>query len=100
MTVKEFENKYRYMSELNALANSHCRYVLKQVAKILLKFCNQSTTPMQSIGVVVLIRWLQSGFNTLCYDAACEITLRTNKKSTEQSWIPAGCFWKDNDSEL
>ena len=30
MTVKEFENKYRYMSERKVLAKSHCRYVLKQ----------------------------------------------------------------------
>jgi len=49
MTIKEFENKYRYMSEREALAKSHCRYVLKQGAKILLKFCNQSTGAVQEV---------------------------------------------------
>ena len=83
MTVKEFENKYRYMSELNALAKSHCRYVLKQGAKILLKFGNQSTTPTQSVGVCCSHKVVAVGINTLCYDAAFEITLRTNKKSSE-----------------
>ena len=85
MTIKEFENKYRYMSERKVLAKSHCRYVLKQVAKIFLKFCNQSTTPTQNVGVCCSHKVVAVGINTLCYDAACEITLRTNKKSTEQS---------------
>ena len=84
MTVKEFENKYWYMRELKALAKSYCRYVLKLRQKILLKFCNQSTTPTQSVGVCCSHKVVAVGINTLCYDAACEITLRTNKKSTEQ----------------
>jgi len=64
MTRKEFENKYRYMSEFNALAKSHCRYVLKQGGEDFAKI-------LQSI-----------------------------KKVPNRAWIPAGCFWKDNDSEL
>ena len=45
MTRKEFENKYRYMSELNALAKSHCRYVLKQGGEDFAKILQSINNP-------------------------------------------------------
>ena len=40
--------------------------------------------PDASVGVCCSHKVVAVGFNTLCYDAACEITLRTNKIVVEK----------------
>ena len=58
-------------------------FIVKNCTQVLSKAHSiaaaQSTTPTRHVSIAqrfalyVLTRWLQSGFNTLCYDAACEI---------------------------